>query len=327
MLRRDLLKTIPPIALAPAVRSAPRLKITNIRVVPLKTVRQVGTIEPAWNPGGGMEQRIGGGSFVEIQTDQGLTGIGPAMDPAALAGAKAQLAGKDPFDIEEHAPRMRYYLRDARAISSLEIAMFYLMGKAAARATVPRLGGAFFWRQFVTAADLGLDMAYVAMFDEVDEGTAVFKVSNAPPTQARFATCTEMVLALERLYPAGRSAPVVTFTRTPSLPGRPEITPNRPASTLRPPEPAPSKPEAVTPSSPAVTPSTPSVVTPSEEGMEFDPALEASYVRRIENLIDSTRRPRRAAFGTTSAVVAPGVIVRSAATGTKVSSVCSMPAS
>ena len=31
-------------------------------------------------------------------------------------------------------------------------------------------------------------MAYVAMFDEVDEATAVFKVSNAPPTQARFAT-------------------------------------------------------------------------------------------------------------------------------------------
>jgi hypothetical protein len=63
-----------------------------------------------------------------------------------------------------------------------------LMGPAAARATAPRLGGAFFWRQFVTAAGLGMDMAYVAMFDEVDEGTAVFKVTNRPPTQGRFAT-------------------------------------------------------------------------------------------------------------------------------------------
>jgi hypothetical protein len=63
-----------------------------------------------------------------------------------------------------------------------------LKGKAAAGATVPRLGGAFFWRQFAEAAALGVDMAYVAMFDEVDEATAVFKVSNAPPTQARFAT-------------------------------------------------------------------------------------------------------------------------------------------
>ncbi len=31
-------------------------------------------------------------------------------------------------------------------------------------------------------------MAYVAMFDEVDEATAIFQVSNTPPTRARFAT-------------------------------------------------------------------------------------------------------------------------------------------
>lgn len=63
-----------------------------------------------------------------------------------------------------------------------------LKGKAAASATIPRLGGEFFWRQFATAADLGVEMAYVAMFDEVDEATAIFKVSNSPPTQARFET-------------------------------------------------------------------------------------------------------------------------------------------
>jgi len=63
-----------------------------------------------------------------------------------------------------------------------------LKGKDAARATIPRLGGEFFWRQFVTAANMGIEMAYVAMFDEVDEATAIFKVTNAPPTQAPFAT-------------------------------------------------------------------------------------------------------------------------------------------
>jgi hypothetical protein len=63
-----------------------------------------------------------------------------------------------------------------------------LKGKEAAAATIPRLGGEFYWRQFATAAELGIDKAYVAMFDEVDEATAIFKVTNAPPRQARFAT-------------------------------------------------------------------------------------------------------------------------------------------
>lgn len=63
-----------------------------------------------------------------------------------------------------------------------------LQGKRAERATVPRLGGEFFWRQFSAASDLGLDMAYVAMFDEVDEATAVFKVTNTPPKEAHFQT-------------------------------------------------------------------------------------------------------------------------------------------
>ena len=63
-----------------------------------------------------------------------------------------------------------------------------LKGPQSARSTIPRLGGEFFWRQFNTAANLGIDMAYVAMFDEVDEGTAIFKVTNTPPTQAHFVT-------------------------------------------------------------------------------------------------------------------------------------------
>lgn len=63
-----------------------------------------------------------------------------------------------------------------------------LQGPRSARATIPRLGGEFFWKQFVDAAELEIDMAYVAMFDEVDEGTAVFKVSNSPPVEGKFAT-------------------------------------------------------------------------------------------------------------------------------------------
>lgn len=63
-----------------------------------------------------------------------------------------------------------------------------LQGRGAEKNTLPRLEGRFFWRQFEKVSELGLDMAYVAMFDEVDEGTAVFKVTNAPPSPGRFAT-------------------------------------------------------------------------------------------------------------------------------------------
>ena len=53
---------------------------------------------------------------------------------------------------------------------------------------IPRLGGDFLWKQFYDAARAGLDMAYVGMFDEVDEGTAIFKVTSSPPIQGYFAT-------------------------------------------------------------------------------------------------------------------------------------------
>ncbi|MGY8768750.1 MAG: glycoside hydrolase family 71/99-like protein [Pirellulales bacterium] len=47
---------------------------------------------------------------------------------------------------------------------------------------IPRLKGKFLWSQIVAAKRAGCDMLYVAMFDEVDEGTAIFKCTNQPPT-------------------------------------------------------------------------------------------------------------------------------------------------
>ena len=46
---------------------------------------------------------------------------------------------------------------------------------------IPRNGGQFLWDQLYLAKSNGAEMIYVAMFDEVDEGTAIFKVSNDPP--------------------------------------------------------------------------------------------------------------------------------------------------
>lgn len=47
---------------------------------------------------------------------------------------------------------------------------------------IPRLKGEFLWSQIIAAERAGCDMLYVAMFDEVDEGTAIFKCTNDPPT-------------------------------------------------------------------------------------------------------------------------------------------------
>jgi hypothetical protein len=46
---------------------------------------------------------------------------------------------------------------------------------------IPRLGGQFLWSQFAAFKRSGASMIYVAMFDEVDEGTAIFKCANYVP--------------------------------------------------------------------------------------------------------------------------------------------------
>lgn len=48
-------------------------------------------------------------------------------------------------------------------------------------ASIPRMGGKFYWQQITTAVGAGAEMLYVAMFDEVNEGTAIFKCTNTPP--------------------------------------------------------------------------------------------------------------------------------------------------
>ena len=48
---------------------------------------------------------------------------------------------------------------------------------------IPRRGGAFFWRQFYNARLAGADMIYVAMFDELDEATAMFKIAPSAAEQ------------------------------------------------------------------------------------------------------------------------------------------------
>jgi hypothetical protein len=58
----------------------------------------------------------------------------------------------------------------------------------AGKSLVPRRGGKFLWEQFHALSKLRADSVCVAMFDEVDEATAIFKVTNDAPTQGHFVT-------------------------------------------------------------------------------------------------------------------------------------------
>lgn len=53
---------------------------------------------------------------------------------------------------------------------------------------IPRRKGEFYWRQFAIFKALGVRTVFVGMFDEVDEGTAIYKVTNQPPVGRHFVT-------------------------------------------------------------------------------------------------------------------------------------------
>lgn len=46
---------------------------------------------------------------------------------------------------------------------------------------IPRNNGRFYWQQLEGAISIGAEMIYVAMFDEIDEGTAIFKCAQTVP--------------------------------------------------------------------------------------------------------------------------------------------------
>lgn len=119
------------------------MKITEIRLLRLKTIQEVGALEPAWDPGGRMVFQRGGGSVLEIETDQGLVGIGPGVDPGLLPALRARLIGQDPFNPEQHAATLRYYAPGTsyRGSAGVDIALWDLIGKACGQPLYKLWGG------------------------------------------------------------------------------------------------------------------------------------------------------------------------------------------
>ncbi|HWD21400.1 MAG TPA: hypothetical protein VHB20_19190 [Verrucomicrobiae bacterium] len=63
-----------------------------------------------------------------------------------------------------------------------------LRRKAPGTTTIARRKGEFYWRQFAIFRELGIRSVFVGMFDEVNEGTAIYKVANATPAGQNFVT-------------------------------------------------------------------------------------------------------------------------------------------
>jgi hypothetical protein len=61
-----------------------------------------------------------------------------------------------------------------------------LMNQPPGTTTKSRLKGIYMWRQFLDAKRIGAQVVYIAMFDEIDEGTAIFKVANDIPVNHHF---------------------------------------------------------------------------------------------------------------------------------------------
>lgn len=102
-------------------------------------------------------------------------------------------AGRDGDKVVAATARWKDDLTEAKRAGMLLLPVIYpgfswdnLTRKTPGSTIIPRRKGEFFREQFRAAADLGIGQAFVAMFDEVDEGTAIFKVTNAYPTQGHF---------------------------------------------------------------------------------------------------------------------------------------------
>ena len=150
MNRRGFVAGLGSLAITPALpaqearRHAGRMKITGVRLVRLKVVRELGTMEPAWYaPGRTYNFRVGGGAFLEVRTDQGLVGIGPSIHEYLLPQVQKVLIGQDPFDTEQLFARMLYeeLCGMYNGGANVDIALWDLVGKACGQPIYKLLGG------------------------------------------------------------------------------------------------------------------------------------------------------------------------------------------
>jgi len=119
------------------------MKIRDIKLHQLPDIPLSETVAPAWSPG--RTWTTVNSSFVEVQTDEGITGYGPPVagygPPVAERLLPMDIApylvGKDPFDWERNID----VLRMAGGGWALEVALWDIIGKACGQPLYKLWGG------------------------------------------------------------------------------------------------------------------------------------------------------------------------------------------
>jgi L-alanine-DL-glutamate epimerase-like enolase superfamily enzyme len=112
------------------------MKIREIKLHVLPDIPLSQPVKCAWSPG--KPYTFIGSSFVEVQTDEGITGYGPPIDPALLRTSLAPLlVGQDPFAWERNI----VILRKAGGGWGLEVALWDVIGKACGQPLYKLWGG------------------------------------------------------------------------------------------------------------------------------------------------------------------------------------------
>ena len=78
--------------------------------------------------------------------------------------------------------------------------------------TIPRNHGSFFWKQLAGAAAEGARMIYIAMFDEIDEGTAIYKTVHSdklPVGPSKFIPIDDDIPSDHYLWLTGQAANIL----------------------------------------------------------------------------------------------------------------------
>lgn len=107
------------------------MKIKEVNLIKTELINTIGEIEPAWNQGTYMKFDVGGNTFTEIITDEGISGYGPAVSESILNQIKNYLIGKDPLTINQHFNELNYQVSFTpyQGITGIDIALWDIKGK------------------------------------------------------------------------------------------------------------------------------------------------------------------------------------------------------